>query len=67
LTCWSRTRTSEDTRIAEALGMSPKSLMKNSPGPKQRWRLPVKLWIRELYELRSHLRRATSRENGSQT
>ena len=33
-------------------GMSPKSLMKNNPSPTQRWKLPVKDWIRELYAKR---------------
>ncbi len=42
----------EDIRMAKALGMSPKSLMKNNPSPTQRWKLPVKYWIRELYEKR---------------
>ena len=38
--------------MAKALGMSPKSLMKNNPSPAQRWKLPVKYWIRKLYEKR---------------
>jgi len=42
----------EDIRMAKALGMSPKSLMKNNPSPTQRWKLPVKDWIRELYAKR---------------
>ena len=42
----------EDVAMAKALGMSPKSLMKNHPSPTQRWKLPVKLWIRQLYEKR---------------
>ena len=32
----------EDIRKAKALGMSPKSLMKNIPSPKQNWKAPVK-------------------------
>ena len=42
----------EDLRLAQALGLSPKSLMKNNPSPTQRWKLPVKDWIRELYAKR---------------
>jgi len=42
----------EDIRMAKALGMSPKTLMKNNPSPTQRWKLPVKYWIRELHEKR---------------
>src|SRR5688572_26203677 len=39
----------EDIRMAKALGFSPKSLMKNNPSPTQKWKLPVREWIRELY------------------
>ena len=39
-------------RMAKALGMSPKTLLKNNPSPTQRWKLPVKYWIRELHEKR---------------
>ena len=42
----------EDIGMAKAFGMSPKALMKNNPSPTQRWKLPVKHWIRELYERR---------------
>ncbi len=42
----------EDIGMAKALGLSPKSLMKNNPSPSERWKLPVKLWIRSLYEKR---------------
>lgn len=40
----------EDIKLAKQLGMSPKSLIKNIPGPKEQWKLPVKQWIRELAE-----------------
>jgi hypothetical protein len=36
--------------MAKELGMAPKSLMKNIPGPNQKWKAPVKVWIRDLYE-----------------
>lgn len=42
----------EDIQMAKELGLSPKALMKNQPGPSQQWKLPVKLWIRELHEKR---------------
>ena len=42
----------EDIRMAKALGMSPKSLLKNNPSPTQRWKAPVKQWVRDLYEKR---------------
>ncbi len=39
----------EEIQMAKELGLSPKTLMKNQPGPSQKWKLPVKLWIRELH------------------
>lgn len=42
----------EDIQMAKELGLSPKTLMTNQPSPSQRWKLPVKLWIRELHEKR---------------
>ncbi len=42
----------EDIRMAKELGIPPKSLIKNQPSPSERWKLPVKQWIRELYEKR---------------
>jgi len=54
----------QDTATAKALGMSPKSLMKNNPGPTQRWKLPVKHWIRGLHEKRFGLKAAPNLEPG---
>jgi hypothetical protein len=42
----------EDIQMAKELGLSPKTLMKNQPSSSQRWKLPVKLWIRELHAKR---------------
>ena len=42
----------EDVRKAKELGMKPKSLLKNIPSPSQKWKQPVKYWIRDLYEKR---------------
>lgn len=39
-----------DIQMAKELGMSPKSLLKNIPAPNQKWKAPVKIWIRQLYE-----------------
>ncbi|MGM0845026.1 MAG: hypothetical protein ACQEUT_08620 [Bacillota bacterium] len=36
--------------MAKKLGMTPKSLTKNIPSPKQQWKAPVKEWVRELYQ-----------------
>lgn len=40
----------EDIAKAKALGMSPKSLIKNIPSRDQRWKAPVREWVRDLYE-----------------
>ena len=40
----------EDVRMARELGMTPRSLIKNIPSRKQRWKAPVKEWVRSLYE-----------------
>lgn len=39
-----------DVKMAKELGLTPKSLLKNIHGPNQKWKAPVKLWIREMYE-----------------
>jgi hypothetical protein len=40
----------EDVRMAKELGFQPKSLIKNIPSPSQRWKAPVKDWVRDLYD-----------------
>jgi hypothetical protein len=40
----------EDVRMAKELGFQPKSLMKNIPSPAQRWKMPVKDWVRSIYQ-----------------
>jgi hypothetical protein len=40
----------QDIAMAKALGFSPDGLVRNIPDPKQRWKAPVKIWIRDLYE-----------------
>ncbi|MBT9587939.1 hypothetical protein IV102_31680 [bacterium] len=42
----------EDVRQARALGISPRSLLKNRPSASQRWKAPVRDWIRDLYQKR---------------
>lgn len=51
---WARATTlcrlsAEDVRKAKELGFKPRSLIKNNPSPSQRWKQPVKLWVRDLY------------------
>lgn len=38
----------EDIRMAQKLGLNPRSLIKNIPSPSQQWKLSVRQWIREL-------------------
>ena len=40
----------EDIRMAKEMGLNPKSLIKNIPSPREQWKQPVKIWIREMYE-----------------
>jgi len=40
----------DDIRMAKELGMAAGSLIKNIPAPSQMWKLPVKEWVRELYD-----------------
>lgn len=38
-----------DIEMAKRLGFGPEALIRAIPSPQQRWKLPVKLWIQELY------------------
>jgi hypothetical protein len=40
----------EDIRIAKEMGLNPLSLIKNVPSRAEPWKLPVKDWIREMYQ-----------------
>lgn len=42
----------EEVRMARELGFNPRKLAKNIPSPSQRWKLPVREWLRELYRKR---------------
>ncbi len=53
--------TDEDVRKAKQLSFSPRNLIKNRPSKSQRWKAPVPIWIRELYE-RSLARAAAKQE-----
>jgi hypothetical protein len=54
---WAKAKTlcrlnAQDVQMAKELGMSPKGLIKNRPSPSQKWKAPVKFWIRELHAKR---------------
>lgn len=51
----------DDIRMAEELGMSPRSLLKNIPSPREQWKAPVKDWIRDQYEKLQEKRRKKQR------
>ena len=38
-----------DIAMAKRLGFGPDALIRCRPGPRQRWKLPVKYWVRELH------------------
>jgi len=41
-----------DIQNAKELGLNPRSLIKNIPSRTEPWKLPVKDWIREMYQKR---------------
>ncbi len=42
----------DDVKMARALGLQPRSLIKNIPGPREAWKAPVRDWVRDLYRKR---------------
>jgi Fe-S-cluster containining protein len=52
----------DDIRKAKELGLSPQALIKNVPGPSQKWKASIKVWIHELYEKRIASRGESSKE-----
>jgi hypothetical protein len=54
----------EDVRQAKELGLNPRKLIKNRPSPSEPWKLPVRLWIRELY---AQSREKQARKQAEQT
>src|SRR3989454_12023213 len=39
-----------DIEMAKRLGFGPDALIRARPDPKQKWKLPVKYWVRDLHE-----------------
>jgi hypothetical protein len=39
----------DEVRMARELGIGPRALIKNIPNPKERWKAPVGVWIRNLH------------------
>lgn len=42
----------QDIKMAKKLGLNPKSLIKNIPSKNEKWKAPVKVWIKEMYNER---------------
>ena len=40
----------EEVAMAQRLGFTPRALIGNIPSPTQRWKAPVKEWVRDLYD-----------------
>ncbi len=36
--------------MAKELGISPKTMIKNIPNKAEKWKAPVDVWIRDMYE-----------------
>ncbi|MBI4590770.1 MAG: hypothetical protein HY725_18245 [Candidatus Rokubacteria bacterium] len=51
--------------MAKELGLNPRSLIKNIPSKSQPWKVPVAVWVRELYGRREEraARRRGERES----
>lgn len=56
----------EEIRMAKEMGLNPKSLIKNIPNPKEQWKAPVRVWIRDMYEERQEKagKKAARKANG---
>jgi hypothetical protein len=39
----------EEVQMAKQLGIGPRTLIKNIPSPSERWKQPVREWVRNLY------------------
>ena len=55
----------ETVRMAKEMGLNPRSLIKNIPNKTQKWKAPVHVWIREMYQKRQEkaLRKKALRKN----
>jgi hypothetical protein len=53
--------------MAKGMGLNPRSLIKNIPSKTEQWKLPVKHWIREMYQKRQEksARKKTRKEQAA--
>uniref|UniRef100_A0A7C4TGL9 Uncharacterized protein n=1 Tax=candidate division WOR-3 bacterium TaxID=2052148 RepID=A0A7C4TGL9_UNCW3 len=47
-------------QMAKELGLNPKSLIKNIPNPREKWKLPVRIWIEQMYFKRFKKKNSTN-------
>ena len=40
----------ETVRMAKELGINPRTMIKNIPSKAEKWKAPVDVWIREMYD-----------------
>ena len=40
----------ETIRMAKELGINPRTMIKNIPNKAEKWKAPVDVWIREMYD-----------------
>jgi len=40
----------ETIRMAKELGINPRTMIKNIPSKAEKWKAPVDVWIREMYD-----------------
>jgi len=40
----------ETIRMAKELGINPRTMIKNIPNKAEKWKAPVDVWIRDMYE-----------------
>ena len=40
----------ETVRMAKELGINPRTMIKNIPNKAEKWKAPVDVWIRDMYE-----------------
>jgi len=50
----------EALRMAQELGLNPRSLLRNIPSPQEPWKAPVEAWVRRMYAKRHRTRQGAA-------
>lgn len=56
----------EEIRMAREMGLNPKSLIKNIPNKKEKWKAPVKDWIHDMYDERQRKSQQKAKRRAAQ-